>query len=340
MRAEAQVDAAKIQSNRFAKLIETNAISRQEYDDALARVKTSEADVAAARASVKAARINLDFTSVDAPIAGRIGRTEVTEGAYVQQAQATLLATIQQLDPVYVDVTWSSAEMMRLRRALDTGELETVDGKAQVRIVLEDGREYDQPGALQFADVSVDQSTGSVTLRAIVPNPKGMLLPGMFVRARLEEGSMPTALLVPQRAVTRDQNARPVALVVGKDGKVERRLLETERAHEDAWVVTSGLVPGEQVIVEGLQKARPGATVKAVPARPPGTAQASPTPGGGPAMPAAGSAAPSAPTMPPASGSAAPAPAPAAVAPGAAGSATGSASPFAPASAMPRRAGG
>lgn len=266
MRAEAMVDAAKSQSERYAKLIETNAVSRQEYEDALAKLKTATADVAAARAAIKAAQINLDFTRVTSPIAGRVGRSAVTEGAYVQAQAATLLVTVQQLDPVYVDLTWSATEMLRLRHAIESGELTTADGKAKVSVVLEDGREHDQPGTLQFADVSVDESTGSIALRAIVPNPRAELLPGMFVRARIEEGSRPNAILVPQRAITRDQNARPLALVVDKTGKVERRTIVTDRAVGDSWLVTRGLAPGEQIIVDGLQKVRPGATVKPVPA--------------------------------------------------------------------------
>jgi membrane fusion protein (multidrug efflux system) len=190
----------------------------------------------------------------------------VTEGAYVQQASATLLATVQQLDPLYVDLTWSVSELMKVRQAVEAGQLKTVNGKAKVTVVMEDGREYAQPGTLQFADVTVDESTGSVSLRAIVPNPDRVLLPGMFVRARIEEGTKPDAVLVQQRAVTRDQNGRPYALVVDKTGKVERRTLTTERAIGDAWLVSDGLAPGEQVIVEGLQKVRPGASVRAVPA--------------------------------------------------------------------------
>ncbi|HEY5949257.1 MAG TPA: efflux RND transporter periplasmic adaptor subunit, partial [Kofleriaceae bacterium] len=218
-RAEASAESAKSLAERYTELIKTNAISRQEYDDAIAKQKSAVADVAAARAAVKTARINVDYTVVKAPIAGRIGRSEVTEGAYVQQSSATLLATVQQLDPLYVDLTWSSADLMRMRRALESGELKSVDGNAHVTVILEDGREYPQPGKLQFADVSVDQTTGSVALRALVPNPSSELLPGMFVRARVEEGTKDNALLVPQRAVTRDQNGRPIALVVDKAGK-------------------------------------------------------------------------------------------------------------------------
>ncbi|MGN6105279.1 MAG: efflux RND transporter periplasmic adaptor subunit, partial [Kofleriaceae bacterium] len=249
-RAEATVDVAKSLTERYAKLIESNAISRQEFDDANARLKTAQADVAAARAAVKAARINVDFTVVKAPLSGRIGRAEVTEGAYVQAQTATLLATVQQLDKMYVDVTWSSADALRMRRAIESGALTTADGEAKVTIVLEDGREYGTPGTLQFADVSVDQTTGSISLRAIVPNPKGELLPGMFVRARIDEGTNPQAILVPQRAVTRDQSGRPMALVIDKAGKVERRQLTTDRAVGDSWLVTDGLRGGEQVIVD------------------------------------------------------------------------------------------
>jgi membrane fusion protein (multidrug efflux system) len=199
----------------------------------------------------------------------------------VQQSAATLLATVQQLDPVYVDLTWSSAEMLRLRRAIESGEIKSVDGKAPVTVVLEDGREHAQPGTLEFTDVSVDPSTGSVSLRAVVPNPKAELLPGMFVRARIAEGVKSDALLVPQRGVTRDQNGRPVALVVDKDGKVERRTLVTDRAIGDAWLVTEGLKPGEMVVVEGMQRIRPGAPVKPVPAGAPAPQQANSGSGSG-----------------------------------------------------------
>jgi membrane fusion protein (multidrug efflux system) len=266
-RAEATATSAKSLAERYTKLVATNAISRQEYEDAIAREKTATADVAAARAAVKAAQINLDYTTVRSPIAGRIGRAEVTEGAFVQQSSATLLARVQQLDRLYVDLVWSAAEMARMRRAVESGEL--AGAEAKVTIVLEDGREYAIPGRLQFADVTVDPTTGSVSLRALVPNPKAELLPGQFVRARIDEGIKTDALLVPQRAVTRDQNGRPIAMVVDKANKVERRLLVTERAVGDAWLVTSGIAAGDRVIVEGLQKIRPGAAVEPAPAQPP-----------------------------------------------------------------------
>ncbi len=281
-RAEATVESATSLAQRFTTLIESNAVSRQEYDDALINVKTAQADVAAARAAVKTTRINLGYTKVTAPLAGRIGRAEVTEGAYVQQASATLLATIRQLDKVYVDLTWSAADVLRLRRAVEAGVLDSTDGQTEVTIVLEDGREYPFAGILQFSDVSVDETTGTIALRAIVPNPKGELLPGMFVRARIDEGTIRSAILVPQRGVTRDQGGRPTALVVGADGKVERRTLTTDRAIGDAWLVTDGLAAGDRVIVEGLQKVRPGAPVNPVPAQAAATtasaAPAAPTP--------------------------------------------------------------
>jgi membrane fusion protein (multidrug efflux system) len=266
-RAEANVANARLQAQRFGELVAENAVSRQEHDDAVAALKAAEADVAAGRAAVESARIDVGYTTVVAPVSGRIGRSAVTEGAYVQQSQATLLATIQQLDPVYVDLTQSTAEVLRLRRDLESGKLQAAGpGRARVKLVLEDGGEYAHAGTLQFADVTVDPGTGSIALRALFPNPQRMLLPGMFVRARLEEGVTPQALLVPQQGVTRDQKGQPTALVVNADRKVERRQLVTARSIGDSWLVTSGLAAGDQVIVEGVQKVRPGAEVKVVPA--------------------------------------------------------------------------
>jgi membrane fusion protein (multidrug efflux system) len=266
-RAEATVANARLQAQRYTELVAENAVSKQEYDNAMAALKASEADLAAGRAAVESAQINLGYTTVTSPVSGRIGRSAVTEGAYVQQSQATLLATVQQLDPVYVDVTQSSSDALRLRRDLESGKLQSAGrGKAKVTLLLEDGREYPQAGALQFADVTVDPGTGSIALRALFPNPRGELLPGMFVRARLDEGVRTEALLVPQQAITRDQKGLPTALVVNAEGKVERRQLETDRAVGDAWLVTTGLKAGDRVIVEGLQKVRPGVEVKPVPA--------------------------------------------------------------------------
>lgn len=287
-RAQASVESATSLEERYRKLIASNAVSRQEYDDAVARLKTAKADVAAALANVKRAKIDLDYTVVKAPIAGRIGRAEVTEGAYVQASTATLLATVQQLDKMYVDLTWSTTEVMRLRRAIDSGALKTPTGEPQVAIILEDGRDYGIAGTLQFADVTVDPTTGSISLRAVVPNPRSELLPGMFVRARLDEGVSPQAILVPQSAVTRDQNGRPLVMVVDAQNKIERRSIETDRAIRDAWLVTSGLQAGERVVVEGLQKVRPGASVTVVPPRPAAAAAANGSAGSS----GAGSAAP------------------------------------------------
>ena len=269
-RAEVNVANARLQAKRNEELVNDRVVSRQEYENTTAAMKAAEADVAAARAAVQAAEINLGYTTVTSPVSGRIGRSVVTEGAYVQAGQATLLATVQQLDPVYVDVTQSTAELLKLRRDLESGKLQAAGaGRAKVRLVTEDGREYASDGTLQFADVTVDPSTGSVALRALFPNPKGELLPGMFVRARLAEGVNPAAILVPQVAVTRDQKGLPTALVVNAQRKVERRQLVTDRAVGDAWLVTSGVQAGDQVIVEGLQKVRPGVEVNPVPAASP-----------------------------------------------------------------------
>lgn len=273
-RAEANASSARVSAERFSELVSHNAVSKQEYDNAMAALKAGEADVAAAKAALQAAQINVGYTTVVSPLSGRIGRSAVTEGAFVQQSQATLLATVQQLDPVFVDLTQSSAEALKLRRDQAQGRLQGAGpGKAAVRLVLEDGTDYPLAGTLQFADVTVDPTTGSITLRALFPNPRGELLPGMFVRARLDEGVSPGALLVPQQGVTRDPKGQPAALVVNAEEKVERRLVVTERTVGNAWVVTGGLKPGDRVIVEGLQKVQPGAVVKAVPASAPRAAR-------------------------------------------------------------------
>jgi len=266
--AEASAATAKLLAERYAPLIETNAISRQDYDNAIAQAKSAQAGAEAARADVTTAQINLGYTRVYSPISGRSGRSAVTEGAYVRQAEATLLTTVTQLDPIYVDTSWSTAELLRVRRAIERGQLATVQGNPKVVVVLEDGREYAHPGTLLVTGVEVEQTTGSVPLRALVPNPGGMLLPGMYVLARIQEGTVAGALLVPQRAVTRDRSGNPTALIVDQAGRVELRQLRTDRAVGDAWLVTSGLAPGDRVIVEGQQRVKPGATVKAVPAPP------------------------------------------------------------------------
>lgn len=263
--AEATATSAKLLAARYGELIKTNAISRQEYDDAVAQEKTARANVAAARAAVRTAQINLGYTLVRSPISGRTGPSNVTEGAFVRQGEATLLTTVTQLDPIYVDTTWSTLELMRVRRLMEQGQLVTVAGDPQVTVILEDGRVYPQRGKLLLTGVRVDPTTGSVALRALVPNPEGDLLPGMFVRTRIEEGTQPSALLVPQRGVTRDRNGRPTALVVNARGVVEERQLKVDRIVGDSWLVSEGIAPGEHVIVEGVQRVKPGAPVKIVP---------------------------------------------------------------------------
>lgn len=263
--AQATATSAKLLAQRYEKLIETNAISRQEYDDAVAQEKTARANVDAARAAVRTARINLGYTLVRSPIAGRTGPSDVTEGAFVRQGEATLLTTVTQLDPIYVDTTWSTLDLLRVRRLMEQGQLVTVEGEPQVTVILEDGREYPHRGKLLLTGVRVDPTTGSVPLRALVPNPDGRLLPGMFVRTRIEEGTQPAALLVPQRGVTRDRNGRPTALVVNTQGVVEERQLEVDRVVGESWLVTKGIAPGEYVVVEGMQRVKPGAPVKVVP---------------------------------------------------------------------------
>ena len=217
----------------------------------------------AAKAALETARINLAYTKVTSPISGRIGKSSVTEGALVQNGQANALATVQQLDPIYVDVTQSSNDFLRLKQELASGKLKQENGKAKVQLVTSDGIKFDQEGTLEFSDVSVDQTTGSITLRALFPNPNHTLLPGMFVRARLEEGVNPNAILVPQQGVTRTPRGDASAMVVGEGDKVEVRQIKASQAIGDKWLVTDGLKAGDRVIVSGLQKVRPGAQVKA-----------------------------------------------------------------------------
>jgi membrane fusion protein (multidrug efflux system) len=265
--AEASTVSIRQQEERSRELIKAKAISQQGYDNAIAALKASEADIAAAQAAVQAAEINLGYTHVTSPLTGRIGRAEVTEGAYVQQGTATLLATVQQLDRLYVDLTQSSTEVLRLQRALAEGHLTSAgEGAAKVQLLLDGDRVYDEPGSLQFSDVTVNSTTSSISLRALFPNPRGELLPGLFVRARLDEGELPDAILVPQPAVTRNVKGEATALVVGAESKVELRVLQTDRAVGNEWLIRSGLKVGDQLIVENLQRIRPGATVKPVPA--------------------------------------------------------------------------
>lgn len=257
--ANAQIAAVTVK--RYKPLMGTKYISQQDYDNAAATQSQTAAAVQVAKASVETARINLAYTKVISPISGRIGKSAVTEGALVQSGQTTALATVQQLDPIYVDVTQSSEDFMRLRQELNSGKLQQTDGKAQVKLLLQDGSEFAQTGTLEFSDVTVDETTGSITLRAVFPNPDHSLLPGMFVRARLEEGTNPSALLVPQQAVTRTPTGQATAMVVGADNKVESRNLTTEQAIGDKWLVTAGLKDGDRVITTGVQRAKAGATV-------------------------------------------------------------------------------
>ena len=259
--AEANARIAQLTVKRYKPLLGTKYISQQDYDTAVATAAQNDAAVQAAKANVETARINLAYTKVTSPISGRIGKSAVTEGALVQSAQTTALATVQQLDPMYVDVTQSSDEFMRLRAELESGQLKQNDGKANVTLMMQNGSEYSQPGTLEFSDVTVDETTGSITLRAIFPNPDHRLLPGMFVRAHLEEGTNPNALLVPQQGVTRTPTGQATAMVVGADNKVEVRSITTSQAIGDKWLVTAGLKPGERVITVGLQRAKAGAQV-------------------------------------------------------------------------------
>jgi membrane fusion protein (multidrug efflux system) len=287
-RAEANVAPRRLKAERYKELVAINAVSRQDADDADAALTQAQAEVEGAKAALDTARINLDHTRITAPISGRIGRSAVTTGALVTAGQPSPLSTIQKLDPVYVDVTQSSANLLRLREKLSAGKLTKDARGAVVRLLLEDGTAYPLSGTLQFSDVTVDPGTGSVTVRTVFPNPKGILLPGMYVRAVLEEGVDERGILVPQRGVSRDATGRAVALVVGAGDTVEARILEASRIVKDSWLVEKGLAAGDRVIVEGLQKAKPGAKVRPVPfngapapAAPPGK----PSPSAPPAPP-------------------------------------------------------
>ncbi|WP_400248241.1 multidrug efflux RND transporter periplasmic adaptor subunit AcrA [Klebsiella michiganensis] len=262
-KAQAAANMDQLTVKRYQKLLGTKYISQQDYDTAVATAQQSNAAVVAAKAAVETARINLAYTKVTSPISGRIGKSAVTEGALVQNGQTTALATVQQLDPIYVDVTQSSNDFLRLKQELANGKLQQENGKAKVELVTNDGLKYPQNGTLEFSDVTVDQTTGSITLRAIFPNPDHTLLPGMFVRARLEEGVNPDALLVPQQGVTRTPRGDASAIVVGEGDKVEVRQITATQAIGDKWLVTEGLKTGDRVIITGLQKVRPGVQVKA-----------------------------------------------------------------------------
>ncbi len=268
-RAQANLSQATALAERYAPLVEANAVSKQEYASAVAAQKQAQADVAVGNAAVQTARINLDYATVTSPIAGRIGRALVTEGALVGQGEATQLAVVQQINPMYVNFTQPAADVMQLRKALEAGQLKRATGTAAaaVSIVLEDGTPYAQPGKLLFSDLSVDASTGQITLRAEVPNPGGVLLPGLYVRVRLAQAEAGNAITLPQQAVTRAPTGDTV-MVVAADGKVAQRPVKVGNAQNGRWVILGGLQAGEQVMVDGFQKVRGAGPVKPVPWQP------------------------------------------------------------------------
>lgn len=261
--AQASVEASRLKAERYRVLASEGGVSKQDAADALAAYNQSRAQVAANRAALASSEVSLGFTRITSPITGRIGRSTVTKGALVTASQADALAKVQQLDPMFVNIQQSSNDFMALRRSLQKGALATA-GAIPVRIVLADGTEYQIEGRLNFADVDVSSDTGTVTLRATVPNPQGTLLPGLFVRARLAQASVPGGILVPQQAVTRTPRGSASVMLVNAKGEVEARDVTADNAIDDKWLVTAGLKPGEKVIVDGLMKARPGTKVKAV----------------------------------------------------------------------------
>lgn len=265
-KSQANLQTLKLKHERYQELVKINAVSKQEFDDVDAAYKQALADAEAARAAAQTAKINLDYTQITAPISGRIGISAVTPGALVLANQVSALTTVQQLDPIYVDVIQSSSELMRIKRALDSGLLKRAGPNAvKMKLILDDKIVYASEGKFQFSDVSVDSGTGSVTLRAVFPNPKHDLLPGMFVRAVLEEGVNENGLLVPQQGVTHDARGNATALVLSKESKVELHTLELGDAIGDKWVVKKGLAVGDLLIVDGLQKVKPGAPAQAAP---------------------------------------------------------------------------
>lgn len=261
VKAQAAANIAHLTVKRYVPLVGTQYVSKQEYDQAVATAQQADASVVAAKAGVESARINLAYTKVTSPINGRIGKSSVTEGALVTNGQATALATVQQLDPIYVDVTQSSSDFMRLKQQTSLQKGDT----SSVELLMENGQPYPLKGTLQFSDVTVDESTGSITLRALFPNPQHMLLPGMFVRARIDEGTQPDAILVPQQGVTRTPRGDATVLVVNEKNQVESRTVVAPQAIGDRWLITEGLKNGDRVIISGLQKVRPGVTVVAIP---------------------------------------------------------------------------
>ncbi|MBG0774885.1 MAG: efflux RND transporter periplasmic adaptor subunit [Desulfovibrionaceae bacterium] len=265
-RAEAQIPSVGAKAARYKELLKARTLSQQDYDDAAAALNELKAEIKSLQASVEVARINLGYTKITAPISGRIGKSSVTDGAIVTAYQTTALATIQQLDPIYVDVPQSTTELLRIKTRLQKGQLDRDEAEHnRVGLILEDGQPYAHEGNLQFSDVTVDQTTGSVILRAVFPNPDGTLLPGMFVKAVVPEGVDDNGILIPQQAVSRDHQGNPFAMIVDGESKAQRRPLTLDRAIGDKWLVLSGLAPGDTLIVEGLQMLRSGAPVQATP---------------------------------------------------------------------------
>jgi membrane fusion protein (multidrug efflux system) len=262
--AQANLATTQNKASRYADLVKINAVSKQDYDDASAAYKQAVATVQQQKAALESARINLDYTRVTAPISGRAGLSAYTKGALVTPSQTTALTTVQRLDPIYVDLTQSAAQVLKLRQEIESGKVNGAGAQGvPVRLKLEDGSTYPVEGRLQFTDVTVDQTTGSVTLRAVFPNPKNLLLPGLYVRAQIIEGVDPNGILAPQEGVSRNEKGQPTALVVDSTGHAQSRLLTTSRAIGDKWLVTSGLSPGDRLIVEGTQGVKPGAPVHA-----------------------------------------------------------------------------
>lgn len=266
-RAEASLPAIRLKAERFKEALVDRAVSQQAFDDANAALKQTEADVLYWQATVKTASINLAYARIVSPISGRIGKSNVTDGAIVTAYQPVPLATIQQMDPIYVDVPQSTTELLRLQRRMEEGRINRDGPNAnKVQLILGDGMKYPQEGTLQFRDVSVDPTSASVILRMVFPNPNGVLLPGMFVRTVIIEGVNEQAILIPQQAVSRDPKGNPMALIMDGDGKAAPRMLSLDRAIGSQWLVSTGLAPGDRVIVEGIQRVRPGAAVKVAPA--------------------------------------------------------------------------
>jgi membrane fusion protein (multidrug efflux system) len=280
-RANASIASTAALARRYGELVKINAISRQDYENATASANQAQADVSAQKAALQSAEISLRRTAIKAPISGRIGASTFTVGALVTAAQAQPLATIQRLDPIYVDISQSSVDLLKLRKSVLQGQVSRGGNAARVGLTLEDGSDYGLTGTFQFSDVTVAQDTGTVTVRALFPNPQGLLLPGMYVRARLIEGTQAQGILAPQQAVSRDEKGNPIALVVGAGNKLELRPLVATRAIGDKWLVTSGLKPGDKLVMDGAGMLQPGTPVDPAPWKPAAPAAAPGTPAAG-----------------------------------------------------------